>query len=85
MPRDEKENCRSLFLEISAGVGGQEAMLFAQNLHLMYVKYANFRQWNLELTDFEETELGTILLYRNFIMLFIFSMLRCIFTNSQEV
>src|SRR5204863_5330700 len=41
---DEHEN-RSVFLEIRAGTGGQEAALFASNLMTMYTNYALKHHW----------------------------------------
>lgn len=40
-------NCDCLF-EISAGVGGKEAMLFADELCTMYTNYFNFKNWEID-------------------------------------
>ncbi|MBI3984194.1 peptide chain release factor 1 [Candidatus Microgenomates bacterium] len=44
-PRDDKP----AIIEIRAGVGGDEAALFAQDLYRMYVRYAESRGWKVEL------------------------------------
>lgn len=45
-------NC---LFEITAGVGGKEAMLFANELFEMYYKYISFKNWNiLEMTMDQE-------------------------------
>jgi peptide chain release factor 1 len=43
-PRDE----RSIFLEIRAGTGGDEAAIFAGDLLRMYSRYAEGRSWQVE-------------------------------------
>ncbi|XP_064089029.1 peptide chain release factor 1-like, mitochondrial [Macrobrachium nipponense] len=45
-------------IEVSAGVGGQEAMLFCREIFEMYQNYANFMGWEMEVTEFEKTDLG---------------------------
>lgn len=52
-PRDEK----SVFLEIRAGTGGEEAALFAANLMRMYSRYAEGKGWKLELMSATPTSL----------------------------
>lgn len=47
-------------MEVTAGVGGQEAMLFAKEVHDLYCNYFNFCGWQYELANLEETELGNI-------------------------
>ncbi len=44
-PEDEFD---SLILEIRAGTGGDEAALFAGDLHEMYTRYARTKGWTLE-------------------------------------
>ncbi|MHC4260485.1 MAG: peptide chain release factor 1, partial [Planctomycetota bacterium] len=48
----------SVIVEIRAGTGGEEAALFARDLHSMYVKYAESRKWKVEQLDFSTTEMG---------------------------
>lgn len=53
-----KEASRNVILEIRAGVGGDEAGLFAGDLFRMYSKYAERRGWKVELMDASPTALG---------------------------
>jgi len=53
-PRDEK----SLFLEIRAGAGGDEAALFAGDLFRMYVKFAERHGLKVEMVEASETGKG---------------------------
>ncbi len=53
-PRDEK----SLFLEIRAGAGGDEAALFAGDLFRMYVKFAERHGLKVEIVEASETGKG---------------------------
>lgn len=56
-PADELDN-KSIFLEIRAGTGGQEASLFAADLLSMYTKYAIKKNWQVSLSSESETDLG---------------------------
>jgi len=53
-PRDEK----SLFLEIRAGTGGEEAALFAGDLFRMYSKFAERHKLKVEIVDASESDKG---------------------------
>jgi peptide chain release factor 1 len=53
-PNDEK----NILLEIRAGTGGEEAALFAADLFRMYGKYAEARQWKVEVLSSHPTGLG---------------------------
>jgi peptide chain release factor 1 len=55
-PRDEK----NIILEIRAGTGGEEAALFAADLFRMYSKYAEKKQWKVEIMDINSTGVGGI-------------------------
>ena len=57
LPRDPNDN-KSVVMEIRAGVGGEEAALFAHSLYRMYAMYAEHRRWNCEIVSASETELG---------------------------
>lgn len=48
----------SVIMEIRAGTGGEEAALFARDLHTMYVRYAETRRWKVEQLDFSPSEKG---------------------------
>lgn len=57
---DDEPNVTSLMLEIQAGVGGQEAMLFARELGEMYENYMKFKRWNYNLLEEDTTGIGGI-------------------------
>lgn len=49
---------RSVFLEIRAGAGGQEAALFADDLLKMYTAYALLKGWKVNVESSSGTDLG---------------------------
>jgi peptide chain release factor 1 len=53
-PNDEK----NVVLEIRAGTGGDEATLFAAEIFRMYTRYAETRNWRVEITSMSESEIG---------------------------
>ncbi len=53
-PNDEK----NIFIEIRAGVGGDESALFAYDLYRMYNAYAAKMGWKTEIQSFNENGLG---------------------------
>ncbi len=53
-------DARSVFLEIRAGAGGQEASLFAGDLLRMYTNYAVKRNWRANIVSMSETDVGGI-------------------------
>ena len=55
LPRDPNDG-KNVIVEIRAGVGGEEAALFAHSLHRMYTMYAERRGWTVEVTSLSETE-----------------------------
>ena len=55
-PYDEK----NVLLEIRAGTGGDEAALFAGDLFRMYSRYAERRNWRLEIMDANYTDIGGV-------------------------
>lgn len=55
-PNDEK----SVFIEIRAGTGGDEAALFAANLFRMYTHYAERNGWKVEIMSLNDTGIGGI-------------------------
>jgi peptide chain release factor 1 len=55
---DSDEAARSAIVEIRAGVGGEEAALFAADLFRMYTKYSQKRGWKVDLIDSTVTGLG---------------------------
>ena len=58
-PKDPMDG-KDVFLEIRAGVGGEEAALFAADLFRMYSMYGEKQGWRLELTNVNQTELGGV-------------------------
>ncbi|MFI3252968.1 MAG: peptide chain release factor 1 [Eubacteriales bacterium] len=59
LPKDPNDN-KSVIVEIRAGVGGEEAALFAHSLYRMYSMYAADRRWSCEVASLNETELGGV-------------------------
>ena len=57
LPRDPDDD-KSVIMEIRAGVGGEEAALFAHSLFRMYAMYAEAHRWSVEVDSVSETELG---------------------------
>ena len=55
-PNDEK----SVIMEIRGGVGGEESALFAHSLFRMYSMYAAKQGWQIELLNYNDTELGGV-------------------------
>lgn len=52
---NDKRNC---YIEIHAGTGGHEAALFAGDLFKMYVRYAEFSKWKVEIINTSYGEHG---------------------------
>jgi peptide chain release factor 1 len=48
VPVDTRDE-RNIYLEVRAGTGGDEAAIFAGDLHRMYSRYAERRGWQVEL------------------------------------
>lgn len=57
---NEREWPSEIILEIRAGVGGDEAALFAEELAQMYVKYAQTRGWRTKNIEESRSDLGGI-------------------------
>lgn len=55
-PNDEK----NVIIEIRAGTGGEEAALFAGDLFRMYTRYAEARNWKIEIMSQHQTGVGGI-------------------------
>jgi peptide chain release factor 1 len=55
--KNEKQ-AKSVFLEIRAGTGGEEAALFARDLFTMYMRYAETMRWKTELMSSSISDLG---------------------------
>jgi len=59
LPRDPLDD-RNCIVEIRAGTGGDEAALFAADLHRMYTRYCERHGWRLETMSMSEGTLGGI-------------------------
>ncbi len=57
VPADPRDGC-SLYLEIRAGTGGDEAALFAGDLYRMYSRHAERRGWRVEVLSQSAGEQG---------------------------
>ena len=57
LPQDPND-LKDVIMEIRAGVGGEEAALFAANLYRMYSRYAEQNGWRLELMNSSRTGIG---------------------------
>ena len=56
--KKHETSAKSMFLEIRAGTGGDEAALFARELLTMYLKYAEKMRWKTELIEANVSDLG---------------------------
>jgi peptide chain release factor 1 len=56
-PRDPNDEKNAIF-EIRAGTGGDEAALFAADLFRMYTRYAETRNWKIDVLSSSETDGG---------------------------
>ena len=59
LPKDPNDD-KSVIMEIRGGVGGEESALFAHSLFRMYQMYADKQHWQVELLNYNETELGGV-------------------------
>ena len=59
LPKDPNDD-KNVIVEIRAGVGGEEAALFAHSLLRMYSMYAESCRWSVEVDSVSSTELGGI-------------------------
>ncbi len=57
IPRDPRDVGNAI-IEIRAGVGGEEAALFARDLARMYVRFAESKGWKVSIIDFTESDMG---------------------------
>ncbi len=53
-----EEKPRELILEVRAGVGGEEAAIFAQDLAIMYQRFVESKGWGWKVVDESESEMG---------------------------
>ncbi len=57
LPKDPNDD-RDIIMEIRAGVGGDEAALFAADLFRMYSRYAQTKSWQTEIISMNESGIG---------------------------
>jgi peptide chain release factor 1 len=57
IPRDPTDD-KDVIVEVKAGEGGQESMLFAGDLLRMYVRYAERQGWKTEIIEATDSDLG---------------------------
>lgn len=57
IPKDPDDS-KNIVMEIRAGAGGDEASIFAGNLHRMYTKYCESKGWKVDVVDFNEGTSG---------------------------
>lgn len=57
VPKDPRDD-RNVIVEVRAGTGGDEAALFAADLYRIYTRYAEKRNWSVEVLSENETGIG---------------------------
>lgn len=57
IPKDP-EDAKNVVVEVRAGTGGDEASIFAGDLHRMYTKYCESKGWKVDIVDFNEGTSG---------------------------
>jgi peptide chain release factor 1 len=57
LPKDPRDN-KNVIIEIRAGAGGDEAGIFAADLYRMYTRYAEARNWKVDVITASETGVG---------------------------
>ena len=57
LPKDPNDK-KNVIVEIRAGTGGEEAALFAGDLFKMYIRYAEKRNWKVEIITHHPTGVG---------------------------
>ncbi len=57
LPKDPNDD-KNIFLEIRAGTGGEEAALFVSDLYRMYARYAEGKNWRVEVVDSSSAGMG---------------------------
>ncbi|XP_053567784.1 peptide chain release factor 1-like, mitochondrial isoform X2 [Bombina bombina] len=54
----EEADDNDLIVEVTAGVGGQEAMLFTAEVFDMYQHYASHKNWSFDILEYYPSDLG---------------------------
>lgn len=55
---EDDDGGRNAIIEIYAGVGGEEAALFARDLFQMYQRFCDRKKWKITVTDSSDSERG---------------------------
>ncbi|TKS85834.1 Peptide chain release factor 1-like, mitochondrial [Collichthys lucidus] len=55
---EEEADLSDLVLEVTAGIGGQEAMLFSAEMFDMYQGYAEHQSWSFDILEHTTSEIG---------------------------
>lgn len=56
--KEEEERPKEIILEVRAGAGGEEAAIFAEDLAIMYERYAEKKGWGFTKLDVSQSEVG---------------------------
>ncbi|XP_064477353.1 peptide chain release factor 1-like, mitochondrial [Ornithodoros turicata] len=54
----DPEDCHEILLEVTAGIGGKEAMLFTKEIFTMYHKFASWKGWQCKPVDYQTEGVG---------------------------
>ena len=65
MVGQEQADKNDIILEVSAGVGGQEAMLFTGEMFDLYQAYSYWKGWTFDSIALDISEQGHCLVYSN--------------------
>ena len=57
LPKDPHDT-KNVIVEIRAGAGGDESALFAQDLHRMYLRFAQLQNWHVHMLTAHRTGVG---------------------------
>ena len=69
MPQEASAE-QEVLVEMHAGVGGQEAMLFTNEVFAMYQKHFRYKGWNAQVLDCEYSDIGWFDITTIFIMFY---------------
>ena len=66
IPKDPNDD-KNIYIELRAGTGGDEAAIFVGDLFRAYIRYAESKQWKVEIMSSSESESGG---YKELVALF---------------
>ena len=66
VPPDFGDQCDAI-MELNAGAGGQEAMLFTGEIYNMYESFAAYKGWSFEQIDVDQSPVGKLYFYLTFL------------------